>query len=251
MAKSQARVSGKGLKPPSKVRAKAGRSVWREYTEAILIAAIILRFTNAFVLQTFYIPSQSMEDTLLVGDHLFVNRFIYGTNVGGPLESLLPTREVRRGDIVVFRSKLEPIDVVKRCVGLPGDEIRVLDKELYVNGEKVRDDGYTKTTDPIVYRDLPAYTPNQRRRDNFGPLVVPEGHYFFMGDNRDNSLDSRFWGTLPAHLVKGRASFIYWSYAGPMASEDADGVTRLKQIGRTAVGFFRQTRWHRTFRVVR
>jgi len=228
------------------------RSIWREYTEAILIAAIFLRFTNAFVLQTFYIPSGSMESTLLIGDHLFVNRFIYGDTVGGPVEGLLPTRSLQRGDIVVFRSKEDPsIDVVKRCIGLPGDRIRISDKDLFLNGERVEDDSYARHTDPITYRNLPAYQPNRRRRDNFGPFVVPAGHYFFMGDNRDNSHDSRFWGPLPAHLIKGRAVIIYWSYGGRMTREDAQGLDRVMGVGRTALGFLTKSRWERTFRLVR
>jgi signal peptidase I len=228
------------------------RTIWREYTEAILIAAIFLHFTNAFVLQTFYIPSGSMENTLLIGDHLFVNRFIYGDTVAGSLEELLPTRPLRRGDIVVFRSKEDPsIDVVKRCIGLPGDRIRITDKVVYVNDERVEDGSYARHTDPLTYRDLPAYQPHLRQRDNFGPVVVPEDHYFFMGDNRDNSYDSRFWGPLPAHLVKGRAVIIYWSYGGRMTREDAQGLERVKGVGRTALGFFSQSRWGRTLRLVR
>ena len=236
---------GEERKPPR-------RSIWREYGEAILIAAIFLRFTNAFVLQTFYIPSGSMENTLLIGDHLFVNRFIYGETKGSPLEGLLPARPLQRGDIVVFRSKEDPIvDVVKRCIGLPGDRIRITDKELFLNGQRVEDELYTRHTDPITYKNLPAYQPNRRRRDNFGPLVVPDKHYFFMGDNRDHSYDSRFWGPLPAHLVKGRAVVIYWSYGGRMTREDAQGLDRILGVGRTALGFFTQSRWGRTFRVVR
>src|SRR5512134_2764635 len=110
----------------------AERSIWREYAEALIIAAIFLRFTNTFIIQTFYIPSGSMEDTLLIGDHLFVNRFIYGPTPSPVGEKLLPTRSVKRGDIVIFRSPETPrIDLVKRCIGLPGDRIEVIDKELY------------------------------------------------------------------------------------------------------------------------
>lgn len=228
------------------------RSIFREYAEAILIAAIFLRFANAFILQTFYIPSGSMENTLLIGDHLFVNRFIYGESIESPVETLLPLRPVRRGDILVFRSKKPPhIDVVKRCIGVPGDELEMREKVLYLNGEEVDDSVYARHTDPLVYPDLPAYSSQRRLRDNFGPLVVPEGHYFMMGDNRDESLDSRYWGPLPGHLIKGRAEIIYWSFGGPMASENASGASRLAQMGRTALGFFTETRWNRTFRLVR
>jgi len=228
------------------------RSLLREYSEAILIAALFLRFANTFVVQTFYIPSGSMEDTLLIGDHLFVNRFIYGP-AGDLGRKLLPLRDVRRGDIVVFRSKEDPtIDMVKRCIGLPGDEIRMVDKRLFLNGQPVEDSEYAERRDPIVYQDVPAYPSQLRRRDNFGPFVVPPGHYFCLGDNRDDSNDSRFWGALPAHLVKGRAEWIYWSYGGRMADEGEHSLGEdLVQIGHTALGFFTESRWSRTFRLVR
>src|SRR5688500_7551371 len=116
--------------------------VWREYLEALLVAGLFLGFTNTFVLKTFYIPSGSMENTLLVGDHLIVNRYVYGTE-GGPLSGALPGREPRRGDVVVFRSPEDPqIDLVKRLIGLPGDRVEVRQKQLYVNGTQVADDSY-------------------------------------------------------------------------------------------------------------
>ena len=227
---------------PGGDRTAVSRSVYREYGEAILIAAIFLWFANTFILQTFYIPSGSMEDTLLIGDHLFVNRFIYGASLDSPIEKLLPLRPVHRGDIVVFRSKETPeIDVVKRCIGVPGDEIRIEEKVVFLNGKQVDDSAYAHHISPLL----------ERGRDNFGRFVVPEGHYFFMGDNRDFSHDSRFWGALPAHLIKGRAEIIYWSYGGRMASEDASGWDRLTQLGRTARGFLTKSRWSRTFRLVR
>lgn len=231
-----------------------GRSIWREYAEALIIAAIFLRFTNTFVVQTFFIPSGSMEKTLLIGDHLFVNRFIYGPTATELERKLLPFRSVERGDIVVFRSPENPtIDVVKRCIGQPGDSIDMVDKQLYINGKAVNDKSYAIHTDPTVFEDRPFYSdPRARIRDNFGPSVVPASSYFCMGDNRDNSYDSRFWGPLPEHLVKGRALFIYWSYGG----ETSDGQWRgagdkVKDLGKTAVGFFTDTRWDRTFRLIR
>lgn len=230
------------------------RSVLREYTEAILIAAVFLWFTNTFVVKTFYIPSGSMEDTLLVGDHLFVNRFIYGATGSDLEQELLPHRSLRRGDVVIFRSPEDPrIDMVKRCIGLPGDEVRIVDKELFINGEHVEDSSYTKHVDPLTIRsDVPAYGREIRRRDNFGPSRVPEGHYFCLGDNRDNSHDSRFWGPLPAHLVKGRASLIYWSYGGRVAQEAPRTLgQRIARWGRTLLGFFTRSRWERTFHLVR
>src|ERR1700689_1702833 len=127
----------------------AKRSVAREYLEALLIAAIFLQFANTFVVQTYHIPRGSMEDTLLVGDHLFVNRFIYGAAPTAFERRVLPLRPVRRGDIVVFRSKEEPrIDIVKRCVGQPGDVIKVVDKQLFINGNAVHDASYALHKDP-------------------------------------------------------------------------------------------------------
>ena len=228
------------------------RSIFREYTEALIIAVIFLRFTQIFVLQTFYIPSGSMEDTLLVGDHLFVNRFIYGPAKTGLERSLVPSRDVQRGDIVVFRSPENAnIDVVKRCVGLPGDTVDVQGKRLFINGKQVNDGGYAIHRDPVSYSEL-SYSDQGRRRDNFGPEVVPPGHYFCMGDNRDYSYDSRFWGMLPRHLIKGRALFIYWSNGGETSDGEYRGlVATLRNLGRTALGFFSNTRWERTFRLIR
>ncbi|MDH3403238.1 MAG: signal peptidase I [Acidobacteriota bacterium] len=215
----------------------------RETLEALLIAGAFLGFSNTFVVKTFYIPSASMETTLLVGDHLFVNRFIYGDAATSVERALLPSRDLRRGDIVIFRSPEDPkLDMVKRCIGLPGDVIEIDTKDLYVNGEWVEDSSYTRHSDPRI----------NPRRDDFGPLTVPEDHYFCMGDNRDNSKDSRYWGTVPARFIKGRAFLIYWSYGG----ETSDGVWRswghrLKLLARTVLGFFVQSRWERTFTIVR
>lgn len=218
---------------------KTERSVFREYFEAILIAAIFLRFTNVFVVQTFYIPSGSMENTLLIGDHLFVNRFIYGPAATELERKLLPLREVERGDIVIFRSKTDKgMDIVKRAIGVPGDTVQVERGELYLNGKDVADESYA-----IHKRPDPPFAP----RDWFGPVTVPERRYFFMGDNRDESLDSRFWGFLPAHLVKGRALFIYWSNG----NQPPEGTNPIAGLLRTALGFFSNTRWERSFRLIR
>jgi signal peptidase I len=228
------------------------RSVAREYLEALIIAAVFLSFTNTFVVQSFYIPSGSMEDTLLVGDHLFVNRFIYGP-ASELADTLLPFRDVRRGDVVIFRSPENPQNVlVKRCIALPGDTVEVVRKELRINGEPVSDGSYAVHRDPRVFSDQPFMPEQARRRDNFGPYVVPDDHYFCLGDNRDYSYDSRFWGPVPRRLVQGRAFLIYWSFGG----ETPDGVwhgvgAKLRQLGKTALGFFTQTRWSRTFRLIR
>ncbi len=226
---------------------RSQRSVFREYFEAILIATIFLRFTNVFVVQTFYIPSGSMENTLLIGDHLFVNRFIYGPSVTDLERQLLPLRPVRRGDIIIFRSKTEPgMDIVKRTIGLGGDTIQVADKKLYLNGQPVEDGAYVIHKDPLVYPGYPLLPAKVRDRDNFGPVTVAPDSYFCMGDNRDESYDSRFWGTLPRHLVKGRALFIYWSN-GAQQPEGAG----LPGLVRTAFGFLSNTRWDRSFHLIK
>ena len=228
-------------------------STAREYLEALLIAGMFLGFTNTFVVKTFYIPSGSMEETLLVGDHLFVNRFIYGAAPTAAESLLLPLRTINRGDVVIFRSPERPrVDMVKRCVGLPGDVIRIDDKDLNVNGQSVNDDSYTWHRDERVYVEAPGIPESVWRRDNFGPFTVPEDHYFCLGDNRDRSYDSRFWGSVPARYIKGRAFLIYWSYGG----ETSDGTWhgwghKLRQLLGTATGFFTQSRWSRTFALIR
>lgn len=221
---------------------------YRETLEALIIAAIFLRFANTFVVQTFYIPSESMMDTLLVGDHLFVNRFIYGATASDLEERALPQRDVNRGDVVIFRSPADGIDLVKRCIGLPGDRIEVVGGQLWVNGSEVDDASYAG------HRGFDPATPLGYREQamNFGPYTVPEDRYFCMGDNRDRSHDSRFFGPVPEQLVKGRAFMIYWSYGG----ETPDGTwhgwrDKLGHIGRTVVGFPFKTRWERTFQIIR
>jgi signal peptidase I len=228
------------------------RTVVREYFEALLVAALFLGFTNTFVLKTFYIPSGSMEDTLLVGDHLIVNRWIFGSAGHAWETRLLPQRPLRRGDVVIFRSPEAPrVDLVKRCAALPGDRVEMLQKQLYVNGSRVDEHLYVKHEDLKVAVRRTPFNQQLYMRDNFGPLTVPEGHYLFLGDNRDSSYDSRFWGPVPEHYIKGRAAIIYWSYGG----ETPDGTwpgwwAKVGQIGRTALGFFTNTRWRRTLKLV-
>jgi signal peptidase I len=229
------------------------RSVLREYLEALLVAAIFLGFTNTFVLKTFYIPSGSMEDTLLIGDHLFVNRFIYGPEPTALEKSLLPGRPARRGDIVIFRSPETPkLDLVKRCVGVAGDRIQMIDKELYINGEQVPDSSYALNRDPQVFAAAGRFGAERQQRDNFGPVEVPAAHLWCMGDNRDFSYDSRYFGPVPLAHVKGRAALIYWSYGGGTPDGTWRGwPARLKQLGNTVLGFIPKTRWRRTLKLIR
>jgi signal peptidase I len=229
------------------------KSIFREYLEALLIAIIFATFARTYVVQAFKIPSGSMEKNLLIGDHILVNKFIYGPTVSGLERALLPVRDVRRGDIVVFKFPQDPTrDFIKRCMALPGDTIQSDDKVLSINGERVHDEGYTYHSDPEVVsrRD---YFRSERVRDSFGPQVVPGSQYFCMGDNRDNSNDSRFWGPVPRPNIKGRAFMIYWSFDSdegePLEWPGLGG--KLRQLSRVALNFFTRTRWERTFHVVR
>ena len=225
------------------------RSTPREYLEALLIAALFLLFTNTFVIKTFFIPSGSMEDTLLIGDHLFVNRFIFGPTASALEQKLLPLRSPRRGDIVIFRSPERPtVDLVKRLIALPGDTVQLVNKQMFVNGQKVGEDPYVEHKDPRTFPNRPYLSEQMRLRDNFGPITIPEGRYFCMGDNRDYSYDSRFWGTVPAAYLKGRAFVIYWSFGGGTSDGTWRGAgTKLREIANTILGFPGKTRWARTF----
>jgi len=229
------------------------KSLAREYLEALLIAIIFATFARTYVVQAFKIPSGSMEQNLLIGDHILVNKFIYGPTASALERRLLPVREVRRGDIVVFKYPNDPTrDFIKRCMAIPGDTLQSRDKILSINGREVHDEGYTYHTDPEIVSRRDYLQPN-RVRDNFGPLVVPEASYFCMGDNRDNSNDSRYWGPVPRGSIKGRAFMIYWSFEGEGEQlVEWPGIGgKLRQIGSVALHFFTRTRWDRTFRVVR
>ena len=228
------------------------KSLLREYLEALLIAVIFATFARTWVIQAFKIPSGSMEKNLLIGDHILVNKFVYGPTLSPWEERLLPMRKVRRGDIVVFKFPDDPTrDFIKRCMGLPGDTLKIVDKDLFLNGRHVDDSKYTWYAESQSYpREL--YFHPKRMRDNFGPKTVPPASYFCMGDNRDNSNDSRYWGTVPESYLKGRAFMIYWSVeSDPDLGDSSTAGIQLRQLGRLALHFFSFTRWERTFHVVR
>jgi len=180
---------------PQSGKPRKKKPVWREYGEAILIAVVLALFIRTFVVQAFKIPSGSMIPTLLIGDHILVNKFIYRfTNPA-------------RGDVIVFKyPQDESRDFIKRVIGLPGDTVEVRKKSVYINGEPLQENFTVQHEDSTL---LPRLT---SPRDYFGPVVVPPGTYFVMGDNRDNSQDSRFWGFLKMGEIKGKAFLIYWSW---------------------------------------
>jgi signal peptidase I len=183
----------------------------KEWMNAGLWAVVIALFVMSFIIQAFKIPSSSMEDTLHIGDHLFVGKFIYGIRVPFNKEKrVLDFNKPKRGDILVFEYPKDPkVDYIKRCIGLPGDTVEVKDKKIYINGKMI-EEPYVVHKDPSVYSDALYMSSSRKNRDNFGPVIVPEGEYFMMGDNRDYSSDSRFWGPMPKKYLKGKALFKYW-----------------------------------------
>lgn len=207
-------------------REQKKKSTFREYAEAIIVAVLLALFIRTFVIQAFKIPSGSMLPTLLIGDHLLVNKFIYGIRVPFNGKVLVPIKEPKSGDIIVFKfPKDRSIDYIKRVVGVPGDTIQVKNKKLYRNSKQV-DDPHAHFTSTIV---LPA---GVSPKDNFGPITVPEGKYFVMGDNRDNSSDSRFWGFVDKRDVLGKAIIIYWSWDidKPLISTDRFASIRWDRL---------------------
>ena len=226
------------------------KSTTREYYEALLIAVIFVNFARIFVFQAFKIPTGSMEDNLKIGDHIIVNKFIYGPASSGPIGGLLPIRDVRRGDIIVFRYPLQPdTDFVKRVIGMPGDTIEIRDKVVSING-KPQNEPYVIHEDPQTYPLQPALPEPYRSRDQFGPYTVPPDSYFAMGDNRDRSSDSRYWGTVPRSMIKGRAFMVYWSFRGEPPPPGSPPAARLKELTSVVIHFFDRTRWQRTFFIV-
>lgn len=184
------------------------KAVIKEYAKAILIAILIAFFIRTFIVQAFKIPSGSMLPTLQVGDWLLVNKFIYGVKIPLLRSTLIPIKNPERGDIVVFIYPMDrSIDFIKRVIGVAGDTIEIKDKKIFINGSPF-EDPYGVFTDNLV---IP---PSVQPRDNFGPIKVPDGHIFVMGDNRDSSYDSRFWGFVNCRDVLGKAFVIYWSWNG-------------------------------------
>ncbi|HHB76837.1 MAG TPA: signal peptidase I [Desulfobulbus sp.] len=203
------------------------KSTLREYTEAIVIALVLALFIRTFIVQAFKIPSGSMLPTLQIGDHLLVNKFIYGVKVPFSGRVLIPIKNPRPNDIVVFKFPKNPkLDYIKRVIAVAGDTVEIRNKRIFVNGVPFQDK-HGVFTDPRI---LPA---NAGPRDNFGPVKVPEHHIFVMGDNRDNSFDGRFWGFVDLKAVRGKAFILYWSWdvRKPLFSLDRFTSIRWGRIG--------------------
>jgi signal peptidase I len=189
------------------------KSAVREWIESICVAVILAFFVRTFVVQAFKIPSGSMEPNLLIGDHLLVNKFVFAPALTSLERTLLPIDPIRRGDIVVFKYPEDPTrDFIKRVIGLPGDTIEMRNKKVYINGVPLSEP-YTHFIYPPDEGGSSA--PDIETADllrEFAPMTVPADNYFMMGDNRDNSQDSRYWGFMPRDYVKGKALFIYFSF---------------------------------------
>jgi len=182
------------------------KHIVREYAESIVIAIILALIIRTFVVQAFKIPSGSMEDTLAIGDHILVSKFIYGSKIPFTDKRFLKIRDPKRGDVIVFEYPEDPSkDFIKRVIGTPGDVIEERDKKIFINGQL-----YVNPHE--VHKEMEIVPREQNPRDNFGPVKVPEGSYFVMGDNRDRSYDSRFWGFVKNPKIKGLAFIKYWSW---------------------------------------
>jgi len=224
------------------------KSTLREYFESIVIAVILALFVRTWVVQAFKIPTGSMENNLLIGDHLLVNKFVFGPTLGSVENAVLPVRDIRRGDVVVFKYPDEPErDFIKRVIGLPGESLELRNKKVYINGQPL-EESYVHFLEPVT--EGHEFT-SIDVRERYGPVRIPEHQYFVMGDNRDNSQDSRYWGFLPDHYIKGKALMIYWSYES--ASEDyaEDGIgASIRRIFSVVTHFFTRTRWERIFQQI-
>jgi signal peptidase I len=228
-----------------KVREK---TVLREYFELIVETAVFVFFVMTFVVQAFQIPTGSMEPTLLVGDFLLVNKFAYVRPQSGLEKLLIPHRAIKRHDIVVFKYPQELTkDYVKRVVGLEGEKVEIKDKQVYINDRPIQEP-FKVHTDSEIHTKSEYYQYDDLIRDNFGPITVPPGQLFVMGDNRDNSLDSRYWGFLPMSYIKGRPWMIYFSYD---AERNAYLQTSLRDRLRKLVTFLPKARWRRILKVIR
>lgn len=203
------------------------KSTFREYADAIIIALVLALFIRTFIVQAFKIPSGSMLPTLQIGDHLLVNKFIYGVKVPFSGSVLIPIKNPQPNDIVVFKFPRDPqLDYIKRVIATADDTVEVREKKVFINGKPFADKHG-------VYTDRKILPASAGPRDNFGPVTVPEDHIFVMGDNRDNSFDGRFWGFVDLKAVRGKAFILYWSWdvKKPLLSIDRFTSVRWNRIG--------------------
>jgi signal peptidase I len=235
------------MKKEKKKKRERKKSVVREYFELIVETAIFVFFVMTFIVQAFQIPTGSMEPTLLVGDFLLVNKLAYVQPVLPVEKTLYPSRDIERFDVVVFKyPKQLNKDFVKRVIGLEGEIVEIKDKQVYIDDKPILED-YKIHSDTQVFTRNGYYHYEEVIRDNYGPITVPPGHCFVMGDNRDNSQDSRYWGLLPISLIKGRPWVIYFSYR---AERNAYLKTSLRERLKKFVNFIPKARWNRILKII-
>jgi len=254
--------SGQPPAPPAAPQPKPG---WLSSLQSLAVTVVIAMFVITFQVQAFQIPSESMENTLLIGDYLLVDKVHYGQ--GGAWGEILPYAPIRRGDIIVFRYPVHPQQhFVKRVIGLPGDHVRLRDREVFVNGIPLTEHYviHTRPDDDHFRDDFPATDfPSANVEAAWwkqmgdlvrqGELIVPPDRYFVLGDNRDESLDSRYWGFVPRENIIGRPLVIYWSVRASAAAQEASNLRsdRLSAFLYGLTHLVQDTRWNRTFRIVR
>jgi signal peptidase I len=206
------------------------KSTAREYFESICVAVILALFVRTFVVQAFKIPTGSMENNLLIGDHLLVNKFVFAPTLSSFERTLLPIDPIRRGDIIVFKYPEQPDrDFIKRVIALPGETIELRNKKVHINGKPLDEPYVHFIFPPDETEGGASELPDFDVTRSYGPVTVPERHYFMMGDNRDNSQDSRYWGFMPEDYVKGKALFVYFSF-GDESSGGMLGNVRWSRI---------------------
>jgi signal peptidase I len=218
----------------------------REWSESLVGTIIFVLIFTSFVAQATQVPTGSMKPTIFVGDHFFLDKIAFPGNYPAAIRPYLPKRTIHHLDIIAFKSPTDKnIPYVKRVIGLPGDEIKIVNKDVYVNGQKLNEP-YKIHTDSGVYGS-DSWTPQElSTRDNYGPQVVPPDNFFVMGDNRDDSSDSRFWGFVDRNSIIGKPLFVYWSYdAGPYISTEPTFREWLQSYASIAMHFFDKTRWFR------
>lgn len=219
----------------------ARKSAAREWLESLVFSLIFVFFFTNFIAQATQVPTESMKPTILVGDHFFLDKFAFPANYPEFMSRILPTRQIERGDIVAFKSPENPkVPFIKRVVGMPGETLEIRDKTVYINGKELQES--------YKYFLYPDYVV----RENYGPKVIPPNCYFMMGDNRDNSNDSRYWGVVGGGNVIGKPLFIYWSYDAPPYDPRSKSILEYAQeYASVAVNFFSKTRWARTGKILR
>jgi len=260
-------MSGDEVMVPTPPAREVPKGILRDYFETIVICVIFVIFARAFVFQQSKIPTGSMIPTLLIGDYIMVNKFVYAPSTGSWERALLPEREIRRGDIIVFKYPEEPEkDYIKRVIGLPGEFIEIKNKTVYINGTPLEEpykiheadlnpDSWARIKEgeaPLSAAQPAPHRWSYRERDaDLAQTLIPESAYFCMGDNRDNSKDSRSWGFVPRANVKGKAFIIWWSFSGEEGDYVRTGVVdRVRSIGNKVIHFVGKSRYKRCLRFI-